>query len=129
MSMKKKLAELRAALSEKEAAIDQLRGAMHTAENGRNLISAQIRALEDEIKAAKPLTAKQAELLRAMRAGVEVARMEGWKNQSGYYWRRDTHRKCTNEVAALCERKLVERVGRYPGKVALTELGKAKEVA
>jgi predicted nuclease with RNAse H fold len=51
----------------------------------------------------RKLTDRQAELLAAMRSGVRVYYTHP------FYWRGDTHRKCTPEAKALLGLGLVEK--------------------
>lgn len=62
------------------------------------------------------LTAKQQELLDAMRGGVRCIYMRymGSFNTNAYYYRSDNHKKCTAQAKALLERGLVERFDRTP---------------
>jgi hypothetical protein len=60
------------------------------------------------------LSPPQADLIRAMQAGVRVYWMDGL---SPYYFRTDTHAACTPQVWALLKKRLIYKVGSPFGKI------------
>lgn len=66
----------------------------------------------DTNSSVKSLPKTQAELLEAMRNGVEVRYMRymGSFNPNAYYYRTDNLKRCTAPVKALLEKGLAEKV-------------------
>lgn len=66
----------------------------------------------------KPLSPTQADLLKAIRRGVKVHYMEylGRHNPNPYYFRNDTHKRCTAAVDALVAKGFLEIYDQNYGK-------------
>jgi hypothetical protein len=63
----------------------------------------------------RPLSKTQSELLEAMKAGVIIHFMPymGRFNPHSYYFRQDTHDRCTSAAEALIAKGFAELVGGY----------------